>query len=255
MKFFTRRQMRSIHLGQKAREERALRLRSPESSPAARQPAVKLLSGNLDRLVVVAALVHPALRLGLIDRLLVLAEQEHLEALVVLTKLDLVEDLQAAESYARLYRSLGYACLLTSTDTGQGLVELRDRLRVGRSALCGHSGVGKSSLLGALQPDLAPLTGEVSLATDKGQHTTTSVRLVRLAGGGELFDLPGLKLAPLTMEPLELKGCFPEFAACRCRYRDCLHRLEPQCAVREAVDQGLVSPERYQSYLRILASL
>lgn len=247
--------MRSIHLGQKAREERALRIRSQESSPTARQPVVQLLSGNLDRLVVVAALVHPALRPGLIDRLLVLAEQEHLEALVVLTKLDLVEEVQQAQVYERLYRSLGYACLLTSTATGQGLEELRERLKEGRSALCGHSGVGKSSLLGALQPELAPLTGEVSMAGDKGQHTTTSVRLVRLPGGGELFDLPGLKLAPLTMEPLDLKGCFPEFAACRCRYRDCLHRGEPQCAVVEAVEQGLVSQERYQSYLRILASL
>lgn len=255
MKFFTRRQMRSIHLGQKAREERALRMRSQESSPTARQPVVKLLSGNLDRLVVVAALVHPAFRPGLVDRLLVLAEQEHLEALVVLTKVDLVEEREQAESYQRLYRSLGYSCLLTSTNTGEGIAELGTRLHEGRAALCGHSGVGKSSLLAALQPDLAPLTGEVSLATDKGQHTTTSVRLVRLHGGGELFDLPGLKLAPLSMDPLELKGCFPEFAACRCRYRDCLHRGEPHCGVLEAVEQKLVNEERYQSYLRILASL
>lgn len=247
--------MRSIHLGQKAREERALRLRSQEASPAARQPVVKLLSGNLDRLVVVAALVHPAFRPGLIDRLLVLAEQEHLEALVVLTKADLVEECSQAEAYQSLYRSLGYGCLLTSVTSGEGIAELSARLSQGRSALCGHSGVGKSSLLGALQPELAPLTGEVSMATDKGQHTTTSVRLVRLQSGGELFDLPGLKLAPLSMDPLELKACFPEFAACRCRYRDCLHRSEPRCAVREAVESGLVDGERYESYLRILDSL
>jgi ribosome biogenesis GTPase len=255
LKFFTRRQMRSIHKGQLARQERALRMRSQESGPATRQPVVKLLSGNLDRLVVVAALAHPSLRPGLIDRLLVLAEQEHLEAVVILTKLDLVEQRSEAEHYLKLYRSLGYACVLTSTQTGEGLGELRQRLSRGRSALCGHSGVGKSSLLGALQPDLAPLTGEVSLATDKGQHTTTSVRLVRLDSGAELFDLPGLKLAPLTMAPEELKGCFPEFAACRCRYRDCLHRGEPGCGVVEALGQGLVSDERYQSYLRILNSL
>jgi ribosome biogenesis GTPase len=247
--------MRSIHLGQKAREERALRLRSQEASPAARQPVVKLLSGNLDRLVVVAALVHPAFRPGLIDRLLVLAEQEHLEALVVLTKADLVEERSQAEAYQSLYRSLGYGCLLTSVTSGEGIAELSARLSQGCSALCGHSGVGKSSLLGALQPELAPLTGEVSMATDKGQHTTTSVRLVRLQSGGELFDLPGLKLAPLSIDPLELKACFPEFAACRCRYRDCLHRSEPRCAVREAAQSGLVDRERYESYLRILDSL
>lgn len=255
MKFFTRRQMRSIHKGQMARQERALRMRSEEHSPAVRQPVVKLLSGNLDRLVVVAALVHPALRPGLIDRLLVLAEQEHLEVLVVLTKIDLLEERQEAEQFQRLYRSLGYGCLLTSTTAGEGIADLRGRLLSGRSALCGHSGVGKSSLLAALQPDLAPLTGEVSLATDKGQHTTTSVRLVKLDGGGEIFDLPGLKLAPLSMAPEELKGCFPEFAACVCRYRDCLHRGEPACGVAEAVTLGMVSDQRYQSYLRILSSL
>ncbi|MFN8612667.1 MAG: ribosome small subunit-dependent GTPase A [Vulcanimicrobiota bacterium] len=255
MKFFTRRQMRSIHKGHLARQERALRMRSQEDTPAARQPVVQLLSGNLDRLVVVAALVQPALKPGLIDRLLVLAEQEHLEALVVLTKLDLLEQRLPAQQIQHLYRSLGYACLLTSVQTGEGLEELRQRLSLGRSALCGHSGVGKSSLLGALQPELAPLTGQVSLATGKGQHTTTSVRLVRLEGGGELFDLPGLKLAPLTMAAEELKDCFPEFAACRCRYRDCLHRGEPGCGVAEALGQSLVSEQRYQSYLRILASL
>lgn len=255
MKFFTRRQMRSIHKGQQARQERALRLRSQESVLVARQPVVKLLSGNLDRLVIVASLLHPALRPGLIDRLLVLAEQERLEALIILTKVDLLEDREEAERYCSLYRSLGYACLLTSTHTGEGIEALRQKLDRGRSALCGHSGVGKSSLLSALQPDLTPLTGEVSLATDKGQHTTTSVRLVRLHSGAELFDLPGLKLAPLTMEAEQLKGCFPEFSACRCRYRDCLHRTEPGCGVKEAVEQGQLDPERYQSYLRILKSL
>jgi len=216
---------------------------------------VQLLCGNLDRLVVVASLVHPSIKPGLIDRLLVLAEQENLEALVVLTKSDLLSDHQVAHRYQKLYRSLGYGCLVTSVTTGQGLEELRKSLGQGRSALCGHSGVGKSSLLLALEPDLAPATGEVSLANDKGQHTTTSVRLFRLAGGAELFDLPGLKLAPVDRSPQELGRCFPDFAGCRCRFRDCLHQREPGCGVIEAVEQGLIDPERYQSYLRILHSL
>lgn len=256
MKFFTRRQMRSIHKGMQARQQRALRLRSsPEEESSRRIPVVQLLSGNLDRLVVVASLIHPALKPGLIDRLLALAEQEHLPALVVLTKLDLVQDRQEARDYQQLYSSLGYPCLLTSIHSGQGMVELQARLAEGRSALCGHSGVGKSSLLQALAPELAPATGEVSLANDKGQHTTTSVRLFRLPGGGELFDLPGLKLAPLRMLPTELGRCFPDFAGCLCRYRDCLHQSEPGCGVNEAVGQGLVNAQRYQSYLRILKSL
>jgi ribosome biogenesis GTPase len=255
LKFFTRRKMRSIHKGMLARQERSLRLRNTEESGPSRVPVVKLLSGNLDRLVVVASLVHPELKPGLIDRLLVVAEQENLEGLVVLTKLDLLPDPAVGLHFQKLYRSLGYPCLLTSVESGQGLVELGQRLAAGRSALCGHSGVGKSSLLLALQPDLAPATGEVSLATGKGQHTTTSVKLLRLQSGGELFDLPGLKLAPLQLEADELGRCFPEFAACRCRFKDCLHREEPGCGVIEALAQGLVEQERYQSYLRILKSL
>jgi len=241
--------MRSIHKSQQERELRKRRL--GEETVTGRQPVVQILSGNLDRLVIVASLVHPSLRPGLIDRLLVLAEHENLEAVVVLSKLDLLTEVQLAERYQKLYSSLGYRCLLTSVESGQGIEELRDLVKVGRSALCGHSGVGKSSLLKVLDPNLSTEVGEVSLATDKGQHTTTAVRLFRLDGGGEIFDLPGLKLAPLHMPLHQLGRCFPDFVGCQCRFRDCLHQSEPGCGVREAVEQGLIDAERYQSYLRI----
>ena len=257
MKFFTRRQMRSIHKGMLARQERALRMRSAceETGSTGRIPVVQLLSGNLDRLVVVASLIHPELKPGLIDRLLVLAEQENLESLVVLTKFDLLDRPERAWEAQQLYQSVGYRCLITSVTVGLGIEELQRHLSSGRSALCGHSGVGKSSLLQALAPEIAPATGEVSVATNKGQHTTTSVRLFRLPGGGELFDLPGLKLAPVQLPRQELGRCFPDFAACRCRFRDCLHQGEPGCGVVEAVSHGLIAEPRYQSYLRILQSL
>lgn len=254
MKFFSRRQMRSIHKSMQERERRKRNL--GEEAVTGRRPVVQILSGNLDRLVIVASLSHPTLRPGLIDRLLVLSEQENLRAIVVLSKRDLLPEAPGlAERYQQLYSSLGYPTLLTSIEWGRGIEELRSHLKLGRSALCGHSGVGKSSLLKALDPNLSTEVGEVSLATDKGQHTTTAVRLYRMEGGGEIFDLPGLKLAPLHLPAEELGRCFPDFVGCQCRFRDCLHQSEPRCGVREAVEQGLVDEERYRSYLRILQSI
>lgn len=252
MKFFTRRKMRSITRGMdEKKKQRAMRERITADDGRVRQSVVRMLCPNLDRIVVVGSVKEPPLRCGLIDRILALAELERTEALIVVNKVDL--DRPEAEQAARVYRQLGYSALCASTLTGEGIDELRGRLQ-GRSALAGHSGVGKSSLLGALAPAVAPETGAVSLATNKGQHTTTSIKLYRLEWG-EIFDLPGLKLAPLDCEPEELSRLFVEFSACRCRFRDCLHKDEPGCGVREAVQNGSVYAERYESYLRILGSL
>lgn len=228
-----------------------MRSEDGDSGAPTRQPYLRQLAPNLDRLVIVSAFVEPSFRPGLVDRLLVMAEQENLQAVVVLNKADL--PCENGEHYRQLYSSLGYPTCLTSTLTGLGIDQLRSWLN-GSSALCGHSGVGKSSLLRALAPELQPQTDEVSLATGKGQHTTTAVRLYSTEWG-ELFDLPGLKLAPLSMEPGELKRYFPEFSACRCRFRDCLHQREPGCGVSVALRDELVDEERYESYLRILSSL
>lgn len=255
MKFFTRRQMRSIHKGQQQRQLRAARLRQDPDEPEGRQPVIRALCANLDRMVIVAALQFPEFKSGLIDRLLVMAELERLPAVVVLTKADMCPDRAFAEHWRSLYGGLGYPTAVTSSVTGEGLHVVRGWLQEGRSALCGHSGVGKSTLLGALQPDLAPETGDVSDATGKGQHTTTRVRLYRLANGAELFDLPGLKLAALHCSEAEVARSFPEFLACRCRFRDCLHRQEPGCGVRAALEDGGIAQVRYDSYLRILESL
>ncbi len=249
MKEFTRRQMRSIHKGMEARKQRALKHRTPDGDGRTRQSVVRMLCPNLDRLIIVGSVHEPPLKTGLIDRFLAMAEHERVDAVVVLNKVDL--DRAEAEKAARVYRQLGYPTVLTSTRTGDGIDQLK---LTGRSALCGHSGVGKSSLLAALAPETAPQTGEVSLANNKGQHTTTSIRLYRLEWG-EIFDLPGLKLAPLDCEPRELGRLFVEFGACRCRFGDCLHQDEPGCGVREAAEIGLVHTERYQSYLRVLGSL
>jgi ribosome biogenesis GTPase / thiamine phosphate phosphatase len=255
LKFFTRRQMRSIHKGQQQRQQRAARLRQDPDESQGRIPVIRALCANLDRMVIVAALQFPEFKSGLIDRLLVMAELECLPAFVVLTKADMCPDREFAERWCSLYSGLGYPTAITSSVSGEGLHTVHRWLEEGRSALCGHSGVGKSTLLGALHPELAPETGDVSEATGKGQHTTTRVRLYRLPGGAELFDLPGLKLAELHCEPSDVARAFPEFLACRCRFRDCLHGEEPGCGVRAGVEEGSVTAVRYESYLRILESL
>lgn len=255
MKSFTRRQLRSIHKSQRAKEERraAQLLKNHTEGPTARPSVIAQLCGNLDRLVIVASLRFPDFKPGLVDRLLALAEIERLPALIVLTKADLCLP-EEAETWRNLYRQLGYRTIVTSI-TAPSLDVLQEQLQNGRSAFCGHSGVGKSTLLSLLAPDLLPETGSVSDATRKGKHTTTRVQLYRLPQGGELFDLPGLKLAPLHCTALQLARAFPEFNACRCRFRDCLHRTETGCGVKEAVKLGVVHPQRYESYLRILDSL
>ena len=251
MKFFTRRQMRSIHISMQKRKMRLRANAQEDDATPVKQPFLKLLAPNLDRLFIVCSLVSPPFKPGLAARLLVLAESEGVQPVIVLNKIDL--DPQAAERYRKLYAGLGYIVKLTSTLTGVGIDELKAMLG-GRAALCGHSGVGKSSLLRALAQAVEAKVNEVSQSNNKGQHTTTTVKLYRLKEG-DLFDLPGLKMAPLSLTKGELGRYFPEFAACRCKFRDCLHQTEPGCGVLESLQSGLVDDERYQAYLRILSSL
>lgn len=254
MKSFTRRKLRALHKSQRAKEERraAQQLQNHVDTPRPKS-VIQQLCQNLDRIVVVASLRFPDFKPGLVDRLLLLAELERLPATLVLTKADLCPP-EEAESWRQFYAQLGYSVVVTSLLFPQ-LELLREQLRQGRSAFCGHSGVGKSSLFALLAPEQGIATGEVSLATSKGKHTTVRVQLYRLADGGELFDLPGLKLAPLECTPLELARAFPEFNSCQCRYRDCLHRSENGCGVKDAVARGDIPSLRFESYQRILESL
>jgi ribosome biogenesis GTPase len=166
---------------------------------------------------------------------------------------DLVEPGQAREAFA-LYEEIGYQVLYTSAKSGQGIDALRDLLQGRISVLAGSSGVGKSSLLNAIQPDLGLRVRAVSEATEKGLHTTRHVELVPLDIGGYVADTPGIRaLALFDIEPDELDGYFREIAplVAECQFSDCTHRHEPRCAVRAAVADGRVSAERYDSYLRL----
>lgn len=219
-----------------------------------RRDRAKVLAANLDQLVAVFAVAHPAPRLRMLDRFLVLAESGGIDALIVVNKMDLAPVERAA---FEMYERAGYTVVRTSALTGEGLEALRERLCGRISALAGPSGVGKSSLLNLVQPGLRLRTGEVSEAQRKGRHTTVSSRLIPLACGGHVADTPGLReLGLWGVETDELDLCFPELRLHveNCRFgRSCSHTHEPGCAVVAAVAAGAVPTERYESYRALLA--
>jgi ribosome biogenesis GTPase len=213
----------------------------------------QILIANPDQAVFVFACSEPAPRLGMLDRFLVIAEKAGIPALVVANKLDLL-DLPAAQALFGHFPNLGYTVLYTSTKNGAGIEALRLQLTGKLSVFAGPSGVGKSSLLNAIQPGLGLASKEVSQATHKGRHATVVRQLFPLSFGGFVADTPGLKaLAFWDIQPEELDGYFPEMRSlvAHCQFSDCTHAHEPGCSVRQALNAGHIHPQRYQSYLRM----
>ena len=213
----------------------------------------QILLANPDQVVIVFACAQPEPHLRMLDRFLVIAEKQEIGALIVANKVDLVTQEQA-ESIFGMYVDLGYPVLYTSAHTGQGVDILRNRLKDKISALAGPSGVGKSSLLNAIQPDLGLHVRAVSEATSKGMHTTHVRELFPLDIGGYVADTPGIRsLALWDTEPEELDAYFVEMRdrVSDCKFSDCTHTHEPGCAIRKAVESGEIAPERYHSYLRL----
>jgi len=211
---------------------------------------------NVDQVLVVFSYRDPPLDLGHVGRVLVAAEKAGVGAVAVLSKADLLEEGERSQ-VRDLFRAVPYRLVVTSAVTGEGLDELRPLLHGRVSVLAGQSGVGKSRLLNALRPGLALATGEISPRVRRGRHTTRLARLLDV-NGGMVADTPGFSRLDLAgVDRRELAALFPEMLelAPHCRFADCYHRAEPDCAVREAAEQGRVAPWRYRLYLELLSEI
>jgi ribosome biogenesis GTPase len=208
---------------------------------------------SLDQLVMVFAAREPTPHLRLLDRFLVIAEAQELTAVICINKADLAVPSWLRERLA-VYRQIGYPVVLASAEHGEGLDELRARLTGRVSAFVGPSGVGKSSLLNALQPDLGQRVRAIGETTHKGRHTTTGARLFPLECGGYVADTAGIRSLAVSSHETRLDFCFPEFRPYlgTCRLADCTHIHEPGCAVLAAVEARTLDAERYDSYCRLL---
>jgi len=216
-----------------------------------------VFAANLDHALVLAAVAEPPLRTGFVDRCLASARVFDIDPIIALNKVDLLDaaSREDVDAVARVYREAGFPCDLVSVATGEGIAALAGRLRGRTTVLVGQSGVGKTSLLNRLLPGSERRTAQVSEATGKGMHTTTSSRLFPLEGGGFLADTPGVRAFALeAMDPLQIALAYPEFEpfVASCRFRPCTHVHEPTCAVRAAVEAGEIATWRYETYVRIV---
>lgn len=218
-----------------------------------------VIAANLDQVLVTVSLYFPEIKLPFLDRILVTCEVYGIPAVILLNKIDMYgsEAPEQVGEFVRIYSQAGYEVIQTSAVTGEGVDRVRELCRGRLSLLTGESGVGKSSLIKAVDPSLNPRTGLISEAHLQGRHTTSLYEMYRmnLGGGGYLIDAPGLRgFGLVDMEKEEIYRYFPEMlrVADHCRFVPCTHTHEPGCAVKAAVDEGLISPERYNSYLGML---
>ena len=218
-----------------------------------------VIAANLDQVLVTVSLYFPEIKLPFLDRILVTCEVYGIPAVILLNKVDMYgsEAPEQVEEFVRIYSQAGYEVVRTSAIAGEGIARVRELCRGRLSLLTGESGVGKSSLIKAVDPSLNPRTGLISEAHLQGRHTTSLYEMYRmnLGGGGYLIDAPGLRgFGLVDMEKEEIYRYFPEMlrVADHCRFVPCTHTHEPGCAVKAAVDEGLISPERYNSYLGML---
>jgi ribosome biogenesis GTPase len=218
----------------------------------------QVIVANADQLLIVASWREPAIWLELIDRYLITAERYRLSLLICVNKTDLAEDVAVCRQTMQPYLDLDYRVIFTSALTGDGIGELRQALRGQTTVLAGLSGVGKSSLLMAVQPGLQLRTGAVSQVHHEGRHVTSQVHLLKLAMGGFVVDTPGIREFGLSgLRRGELASFYPEIvaAARECRFSNCVHIREAGCAVPIAVQQGQVAATRYHSYQKIYQTL
>jgi ribosome biogenesis GTPase / thiamine phosphate phosphatase len=224
-----------------------------------------VMLANIDLVCITASVLNPEVRWGLIDRFLVQIEEQKVPVVIVLNKIDLLEkDPQASEQFiaqyrkrVKIYQEIGYEvleiCALKPKKTPDTIKRLKELVKGKLIGLCGHSGVGKSSLINLFKPEFEQIVDENPDIFYKGRHTTTYNSLLKLNSGGYAIDTPGIRSLGLeSFEPIFLSSCFPEFRPYKCKYRECSHILEPECGVLEALHNGKISQERYRSYVGLL---
>ena len=214
-----------------------------------------ILVANISQVAIIASANDPPLKPALIDRFLVSAAKGEVTPLIIINKCDLI-DLADLQPLVGMYARMGYAVITTSVANGLGMAQLRRQMMGHQTVFTGQSGVGKSSLLNALQPGMGLRVGEISQVNQKGRHTTRYSELLELDSGGWVIDTPGIRQLELwDVQPVEVEGYFVEFRPFvpRCKFPDCLHVHEEGCAVRLALKHDLISPTRYESYLRMIA--
>jgi ribosome biogenesis GTPase len=216
-----------------------------------------IIAANIDHAYVMATLIQPRTSTGFIDRFLVTAEAYGIPASVIFNKRDLLDEeyIEYVEALMALYENLGYTCSFISSTNEADVDKLRDAMEGKTNLIAGHSGVGKSTLINALEPKLDLKTGEISSAHNKGKHTTTFAEMHQLKNGGFIIDTPGIKeFGIVDLEKQELSHYFPEMRDLlgKCKYNGCVHYHEPGCAVKDGVEHGKIALTRYECYLQIL---
>jgi ribosome biogenesis GTPase len=219
-----------------------------------------IIASNIDQAILMVTIAFPTTSLGFIDRFLATAEAYHIPTTIIFNKVDLCTDglEDVLNDTIHLYHNqVGYNYIKTSVNDQIGLDEVKALLKDKTTLVAGHSGVGKSSLLNGIEPNLNLKTGEISKSSFNGQHTTTFAQMHPLSFGGFIIDTPGIReFGVVDLNNAELSHYFKEMKPYigKCRFNNCKHMNEPQCAVLEAIEQGIIPAERYQSYLSIMAN-
>lgn len=216
-----------------------------------------LIAANIDQAFVIATIQNPSLKLGFVDRFLLTTETHNIPSFIIINKADIYteDDMEMYYGLELIYKEIGYQSVLVSAETGQGIDLLKELLKDKITLVSGHSGVGKSSLINTIQSGLEIDTQEISDYSGKGVHTTTFSQMHELDFGGKIIDTPGIKeMGFINMSPSDVAHNFREIfkKSSDCKYNNCLHDNEPNCAVKEAVESGEISELRYQSYLSVL---